>query len=60
MQGSIGQTTYFAAKGGMAAMTLIAAAELGRYGVAVDAIAPVARTRMTEGDLPRDDGGRKR
>jgi hypothetical protein len=30
-------------------MTLVAAAELGRYGVGVNAIAPVARTRMTEG-----------
>lgn len=49
MQGSIGQTTYSAAKAGIAAMTLVAAAEMGRYGVAVNAIAPVARTRMTEG-----------
>jgi NAD(P)-dependent dehydrogenase (short-subunit alcohol dehydrogenase family) len=52
MQGSIGQTTYSAAKAGIAAMTLVAAAELGRYGVAVNAIAPVARTRMTEGAFP--------
>lgn len=49
LQGSIGQTTYSAAKGGIATMTLVAAAELGRYGVGVNAIAPVARTRMTEG-----------
>jgi NAD(P)-dependent dehydrogenase (short-subunit alcohol dehydrogenase family) len=49
LQGSIGQTTYSAAKGGIAAMTLVAAAEMGRYGVTVNAIAPVARTRMTEG-----------
>jgi NAD(P)-dependent dehydrogenase (short-subunit alcohol dehydrogenase family) len=49
LQGSIGQTTYSAAKAGIAAMTLVAAAELGRYGVLVNAIAPVARTRMTEG-----------
>lgn len=49
LQGSIGQTTYSAAKGGIATMTLVAAAELGRYGVGVNAIAPVAKTRMTEG-----------
>ncbi len=49
LQGSIGQTTYSAAKAGIAAMTLVAASELGRYGVTVNAIAPVARTRMTEG-----------
>ena len=49
LQGSIGQTTYSTAKAGIAAMTLVAAAELGRYGVTVNAIAPVARTRMTEG-----------
>jgi NAD(P)-dependent dehydrogenase (short-subunit alcohol dehydrogenase family) len=49
LQGSLGQTTYSAAKAGIAAMTLVAAAELGRYGVTVNAIAPVAKTRMTEG-----------
>lgn len=49
LQGSIGQTTYSAAKGGIATMTLVAAAELSRYGVGVNAIAPVAKTRMTEG-----------
>jgi len=49
LQGSIGQTTYSAAKAGIAGMTLVAAAELSRYGVGVNAIAPVARTRMTEG-----------
>lgn len=52
LQGSIGQTTYSAAKGGIATMTLVAAAEMGRYGVLVNAIAPVARTRMTEGAFP--------
>lgn len=49
LQGSIGQVAYSTAKGGIAAMTLVAAAELGRVGVTVNAIAPVARTRMTEG-----------
>jgi NAD(P)-dependent dehydrogenase (short-subunit alcohol dehydrogenase family) len=46
--GSIGQGNYGAAKAGIAAMTLIAAAEMRRYGVTVNAIAPAARTRMTE------------
>ncbi|WP_323006710.1 SDR family oxidoreductase [Pseudorhodobacter sp.] len=49
LQGSIGQTAYSAAKGGIAAMTLVQAAELGRYGITANAIAPQARTRMTEG-----------
>jgi NAD(P)-dependent dehydrogenase (short-subunit alcohol dehydrogenase family) len=46
-----GQTNYGAAKAGIAALTLVAAAELGRYGVRVNAIAPAARTRLTE-DVP--------
>jgi NAD(P)-dependent dehydrogenase (short-subunit alcohol dehydrogenase family) len=49
LQGSVGQATYSAAKAGVAGLTLVAAQELGRYGVTVNAIAPVARTRMTEG-----------
>ena len=49
LQGSIGQTAYSAAKGGIAAMTLVQAAELARYGITANAIAPNARTRMTEG-----------
>lgn len=49
LQGSIGQVAYSTAKGGIASMTLVAAAELGRVGVTVNAIAPVAKTRMTEG-----------
>lgn len=49
LQGSVGQAAYAAAKGGIASLTLVAAQELGRYGVAVNAIAPSARTRMTEG-----------
>lgn len=42
-----GQVNYGAAKAGIAAMTLIAAEELERYGVRVNAIAPIARTRLT-------------
>ncbi|MCW2786570.1 MAG: short-chain dehydrogenase [Marmoricola sp.] len=49
LQGSLGQTTYSAAKAGIAAMTLVASVEMSRYGVTVNAIAPVAKTRMTEG-----------
>jgi NAD(P)-dependent dehydrogenase (short-subunit alcohol dehydrogenase family) len=47
--GSVGQSAYSAAKGGIATLTLVQAAELGRYGVTANAIAPAARTRMTEG-----------
>jgi NAD(P)-dependent dehydrogenase (short-subunit alcohol dehydrogenase family) len=46
--GSVGQGTYSAAKAGIAALTLVESAELGRYGVTANAIAPAARTRMTE------------
>ena len=49
LQGSVGQATYSAAKAGIAGLTLVAAQEMGRYGVTVNAIAPVAKTRMTEG-----------
>ncbi len=48
LQGSVGQATYSASKAGIAALTLVAAAEMGRFGVTVNAIAPSARTRMTE------------
>jgi NAD(P)-dependent dehydrogenase (short-subunit alcohol dehydrogenase family) len=46
--GSVGQANYSAAKAGIAGLTLVAAAELARYGVTANAIAPAARTRMTE------------
>ena len=46
--GNVGQTNYGAAKAGIAAFTIIAAMELERYGVTVNAIAPAALTRMTE------------
>ncbi|HEY5077073.1 MAG TPA: SDR family oxidoreductase [Acidimicrobiia bacterium] len=48
LMGSVGQSAYSAAKAGIAALTLVEAAELARYGVTVNAIAPAARTRMTE------------
>ncbi len=61
LQGSVGQATYSTAKAGIAALTLVQAAELGRYGVTSNAIAPAARTRMTEAifsDMvaPKDGG----
>ena len=46
--GNPGQTNYGAAKMGIAAFTIIAARELGRYGITVNAIAPGALTRLTE------------
>jgi NAD(P)-dependent dehydrogenase (short-subunit alcohol dehydrogenase family) len=46
--GNAGQTNYGAAKAGIAAFTVIAAKELGRYGITVNAVAPGALTRMTE------------
>jgi NAD(P)-dependent dehydrogenase (short-subunit alcohol dehydrogenase family) len=48
LMGSVGQGNYAAAKAGVAALTEVAAAELARYGVVVNAIAPSARTPMTE------------
>lgn len=47
LQGSIGQSAYGSAKAGIATLTLIQAAELARYGVTANALAPNARTRMT-------------
>lgn len=56
--GNIGQTNYGAAKGGIASFTIIAADELARYGVTVNAIAPAALTRLTAdlgiGDAPEE------
>ena len=52
LQGSIGQSNYVAAKGGIAALTLVQAAELARYGITVNCLAPAARTAMTESAMP--------
>jgi NAD(P)-dependent dehydrogenase (short-subunit alcohol dehydrogenase family) len=48
LMGSVGQGAYSAAKAGIATLTLVEAAEMARYGVTANAIAPSARTRMTE------------
>ena len=48
LMGSVGQGNYSAAKAAIAALTLVEAAEFARYGVTANAIAPAARTRMTE------------
>ncbi|GGO86840.1 SDR family oxidoreductase [Wenjunlia tyrosinilytica] len=50
--GSVGQGNYAAAKAGITALTQVAAVEMARYGVTVNAIAPAARTRMTEQAMP--------
>jgi NAD(P)-dependent dehydrogenase (short-subunit alcohol dehydrogenase family) len=58
--GNVGQANYGAAKAGIAALTIITAQELARYGVTVNCLAPNARTRMTEaafGELaPPEEG----
>ncbi len=48
LHGQVGQANYAAAKAGIASVTWVLARELERYGVTVNAIAPRARTRMTE------------
>ena len=52
LQGSVGQSNYAAAKAGIAALTLVQAAELARYGITANALAPSARTRLTENVFP--------
>ena len=60
--GNVGQTNYGAAKAGIASFTNIAALEMARYGVTVNAVAPVALTRMTEGlgPAPESDEDREK
>jgi NAD(P)-dependent dehydrogenase (short-subunit alcohol dehydrogenase family) len=48
LMGSVGQGNYSTAKAGIAGLTLVESAEFARYGVTANAIAPAARTRMTE------------
>lgn len=52
LQGSVGQSNYVTAKGGIAALTLVQAAEMARYGITVNCLAPAARTSMTESAMP--------
>lgn len=52
LQGSVGQSNYSAAKGGVATLTLVQASELARYGITANALAPAARTAMTESAMP--------
>jgi NAD(P)-dependent dehydrogenase (short-subunit alcohol dehydrogenase family) len=57
LYGFLGEAAYSGAKAAIAAITLVAAAELERYGVTVNAVAPVARTRLTSwmGEAPGED-----
>src|SRR6202030_2814713 len=60
LYGNAGQANYAAAKAGIAALTWVLARELGRYGITSNAIAPRARTRMTEnlmGGLAKPEDG---
>jgi NAD(P)-dependent dehydrogenase (short-subunit alcohol dehydrogenase family) len=55
--GQVGQSNYGAAKAGIAGLTMITAMEMARYGVTVNAISPIATTRMTEGIFEAADDG---
>lgn len=62
LQGSVAQSNYSAAKGGILSLTLVQSAELARYGITANAIAPQGRTGMTEGVFDEmmkapEDGG---
>ncbi|HQR02531.1 MAG: SDR family NAD(P)-dependent oxidoreductase [Proteobacteria bacterium] len=52
LQGSFAQSNYSSAKGGIASLTLVQAVELKRYGITANALAPAARTAMTEAGMP--------
>ncbi|CAI8779004.1 Hydroxyacyl-CoA dehydrogenase ChsB1 [Pseudomonas sp. IT-P253] len=52
LQGSVGQSNYATAKAGICALTLVQSAELIRYGITSNALAPAARTSMTESAMP--------
>lgn len=57
LYGFVGEAAYSAAKAGVVSFTMVAAAELARYGVTANAVAPVARTRLTAGwagEIPGD------
>ncbi len=58
LYGNTGQANYGAAKAGIAAFTIIASLELARYGIMVNAIAPLAHTRMTD-DRPAGEAARR-
>jgi NAD(P)-dependent dehydrogenase (short-subunit alcohol dehydrogenase family) len=51
LMGNVGQSNYGAAKAGIASFSMIVAAELGRYGITVNAVSPSGRTRMTSGGM---------
>jgi NAD(P)-dependent dehydrogenase (short-subunit alcohol dehydrogenase family) len=53
--GNTGQSNYGPAKAAIASLTLITAMEMDRYGVTVNAVSPLARTRMTEGVFSAPD-----
>jgi NAD(P)-dependent dehydrogenase (short-subunit alcohol dehydrogenase family) len=55
LEGNFGQANYAAAKAGIYGLTRVAAIELQKYGITCNAIAPVAKTRLTE-DLPMFQG----
>ena len=60
LMGSVGQGAYSAAKAGIAALTMVESAELGRYGVTANAIAPAARDAHDRGRVRGHDGQARR
>ena len=53
--GNYGQASYAAAKGGLAALTRVTALDMARAGVTCNAVAPFARSRVTEAIMPAND-----